>query len=122
MAEETKKTIDEQKLEASRLMRKAERKMLADYINKLKNLTGLSQIQGLGYLKLLSETTQNLESQVASITELLKQRIKRLNNGWPNPEIRQAKADELRPDRKSKNTDRSDTPKPAPITNQNGGR
>ncbi|MBQ7413606.1 MAG: hypothetical protein IJV07_04990 [Alphaproteobacteria bacterium] len=93
--------IDSRKLEISRIVRKAERRALGDYLEKLRILSGLSQTQRDGYLKLLSHTLQDIEEQISQISRVIKQKIIRLNNGWPVSDIRKAKADELRADRKT---------------------
>ena len=104
MTEEHQKNMDEQKLKSSRLVRKAERKMLNDYRDKLRILLGILSSAREGYLGLLSRTKQDIESQITSLSTHLKQRIRRLNSGWPNSDIREAKANELRPGKKLQKT------------------
>ena len=74
MAEESKNPIDERKLESSRHMRKAERKMLGDCRDKLRTLLGVLSSTDEGYLRLLSRTKQDIESQITSLSTFLKQK------------------------------------------------
>ncbi|MDY6408157.1 MAG: hypothetical protein SPL08_05620 [Pseudomonadota bacterium] len=91
---------DSRKLEVSQAVRKAERKMLANYVEKLNALSGLLQTQKEGYLRLLAHTVQDIEGQISQISKVIKQTVKRLNTGWPASDIRKAKANELRSARK----------------------